>query len=189
MTDQKLPGARHRRDVIVTSALAFAGAGALVALWPFVNAFTVTPDIGTDTTAIDVAALAPGTTEISVWRGKPYVVRRRTADEASRALKQIVTIDRFARNENLEPMSGAAVANRVVPGQPHWIVMSAVCTKGDCLLRDHTASSVDDGVGWFCPCCASRYDLSGRIMSGPAPHNLPVPRYRQQDGRVIIGMR
>ena len=31
--------------------------------------------------------------------------------------------------------------------------------------------------GWFCPCHGSHYDTSGRIRKGPAPDNLPVPKY------------
>jgi ubiquinol-cytochrome c reductase iron-sulfur subunit len=181
----KPPAQPRRRDLLVTSAFALAGAGGLLALWPFVSALTVAPRDDADAVSLDLDAIPAGTTQQVIWRGKPFIVRHRTADEAARSLRQVTRVDRYARNDNLEPLSEAGEINRLVPGKPRYLIMSAVCTKGDCIIRD----VFDDGVGWFCPCCASRYDFSGRVVAGPAPQNLPVPRYKPRDGRWVIGAR
>jgi ubiquinol-cytochrome c reductase iron-sulfur subunit len=45
-----------------------------------------------------------------------------------------------------------------------------------------------DYDGWFCPCHGSQYDTSGRIRSGPAPANLPLPPYEfVSDTKLKIG--
>ena len=42
--------------------------------------------------------------------------------------------------------------------------------------------------GWFCPCHGSHYDTAGRIRKGPAPENLPVPKYEYlTDTKIRIG--
>jgi len=50
-------------------------------------------------------------------------------------------------------------------------VMIGVCTHLGCVpLSDAGAFNA-----WFCPCHGSTYDTAGRIRSGPAPENLPIP--------------
>ncbi len=39
-------------------------------------------------------------------------------------------------------------------------------------------SADDQAGGWLCACHGSKYDASGRIISGPAPKNLEVPTYQ-----------
>jgi ubiquinol-cytochrome c reductase iron-sulfur subunit len=43
--------------------------------------------------------------------------------------------------------------------------------------------------GYFCPCHASKFDLTGRVFKGvPAPLNLVIPPHRFTDhSSVIIG--
>jgi ubiquinol-cytochrome c reductase iron-sulfur subunit len=45
-----------------------------------------------------------------------------------------------------------------------------------------------DFGGWFCSCHGSQYDVSGRVMKGPAPQNLEVPLYHfLNDNLIEIG--
>ena len=59
--------------------------------------------------------------------------------------------------------------------------MLGVCTHLGCVpLGDK-----GDYDGWFCPCHGSHYDTSGRIRKGPAPTNMPIPKYEFVDNNTI----
>jgi Rieske Fe-S protein len=47
-----------------------------------------------------------------------------------------------------------------------FAAVSAVCTHLGCTVR------LDEGRGFVCPCHGSRYDLTGRVLDGPAPRPL-----------------
>ncbi len=55
--------------------------------------------------------------------------------------------------------------------QKEWLVLVGICTHLGCIPLMTPA-------GYRCPCHGSIYDTSGRIVSGPAPHNLAVPPYK-----------
>ncbi len=47
-------------------------------------------------------------------------------------------------------------------------------------------SSTDQDIGWVCACHGSKYDYSGRIISGPAPRNLEVPVYEFINPNAVL---
>ena len=79
--------------------------------------------------------------------------------------------DPLARNPNVAPDAPATDENRVLPGHEDWMVMIGVCTHLGCVPLSDTV----EFNAWFCPCHGSTYDTAGRIRSGPAPENLPIP--------------
>ena len=170
-----------RRDFIVQAACAFAGLGSAVALWPFIdhmnpNPATPPPEVRD----VDLAPIEPGQAITVQWRGLPIVVRHRTAEEVrvARSTPLAHLRDRFARNEALPKRASADDANRTKEGHESWLVVVGICTHLGCHLRSQdSAEAVATGEGWFCPCHAARFDLSGRVRSGPALTNLPVPPY------------
>jgi ubiquinol-cytochrome c reductase iron-sulfur subunit len=88
-------------------------------------------------------------------------------------------IDPHARNAALSERAAASDANRTLARHPEWLVVVGVCTHLGCrLLTGDPAAPDGRGEGWFCPCHAARFDTSGRVCSGPARTNLPVPPYR-----------
>ncbi|MFY9308227.1 MAG: FAD-dependent oxidoreductase [Bacteroidia bacterium] len=46
-------------------------------------------------------------------------------------------------------------------------IVSAVCTHMKCIVRWNSAEQ-----SWDCPCHASRFDTDGKVIEGPALHNL-----------------
>jgi ubiquinol-cytochrome c reductase iron-sulfur subunit len=114
------------------------------------------------------------------WRGQPVIVRHRTDEEVRRAravaLEELP--DRLARNAGLPGNALASDDNRTLPGHAQWLVVIGVCTHLGCLLRPADTASHGPDEGWFCPCHAARFDLSGRVRAGPARTNLAVPPYR-----------
>jgi cytochrome b6-f complex iron-sulfur subunit len=62
------------------------------------------------------------------------------------------------------------------------LAFSAKCTHEGCTVTYLAAQSVI-----WCPCHDGRFDLSGRVLSGPPPR--PLPRYqarRQADGSILV---
>jgi cytochrome b6-f complex iron-sulfur subunit len=57
--------------------------------------------------------------------------------------------------------------------------LSATCTHLGCIIKSH-----EDG--FLCPCHGSRFDRNGKIMSGPAPQNLPWLKVQLAPGNQIV---
>jgi ubiquinol-cytochrome c reductase iron-sulfur subunit len=179
-----------RRDFISLSAGAFVAVGGAAAMWPFID--QMNPNPGTPLpSVVDLAPIEPGQAVTVAWRGLPVVVRHRTREEIERARNVPLHVlpDRDARNAALAPRAPASDDNRTLEGHPEWLVVIGVCTHMGCLLTMTDALQRGDGdEGWFCRCHAARFDLAGRLRSGPARTNLPVPPYRfAAPGRIEIG--
>jgi ubiquinol-cytochrome c reductase iron-sulfur subunit len=181
MSEIHQPAEPARREFIVQAAQAFVGVGSAVAVWPFIdqmNPHKGTP--GPEVKEVDLSVISPGQTISVPWRGMPILIRRRTREEVqlARSARLSELPDRLARNEALPRTAPADEANRTKDGHDNWLVVVGVCTHMGCLLKSQeSASAVATGEGWLCPCHAARFDLSGRVVSGPARTNLPVPSY------------
>jgi ubiquinol-cytochrome c reductase iron-sulfur subunit len=181
-----------RRDFIVIAAQAFAGVGAAVALWPFIQ--QMNPDASTQALAsieVDLSPVKEGQAITVSWRGKPVFVRNRTAQEVQSAkeVKLADLVDRSARNDALPENTPATDPNRTKKGKENWIVLVGICTHLGCIPKGQSLNdSRGDYGGWFCPCHGSHYDTAGRIRRGPAPRNLEVPTYEfVSDSKIKIG--
>jgi cytochrome b6-f complex iron-sulfur subunit len=96
---------------------------------------------------------------------------RLTRDESSK-LEQ----DHFV----IVPVSGQRVI--VLQSQDQLHAFSAKCTHEGCTVTYLPGQSVI-----WCPCHDGRFDLNGRVLSGPPPQ--PLPKYaanRQPDGGIVI---
>jgi ubiquinol-cytochrome c reductase iron-sulfur subunit len=146
---------------------------------------------------VDLAPIAEGQEVTIKWRGNPVFIRHRTAAEieAAKAVKPEELKDPLARNANVAEADQASDANRVVGGEKgeKFLVMMAVCTHLGCVpIGNDGDFAVVEGSsktgGWYCPCHGSHYDTAGRIRKGPAPENLPVPKYEYlSDTKIRIG--
>jgi ubiquinol-cytochrome c reductase iron-sulfur subunit len=185
-----------RRDFIYVATGAVAAAGAAMVAWPFIN--QMNPDASVralSTVELDLAPIAEGQAITVKWRGNPVFVRHRTAKEieVAKAVKIDELPDTDARSANVAEGSPATDENRVVSGKENFIVMMGVCTHLGCVpIGNEGEFAVVEGSaktgGWFCPCHGSHYDTAGRIRKGPAPQNLPVPKYEYiADTRIRIG--
>lgn len=135
---------------------------------------------------VDVSALAPGTSVVVNWNGKPVVVRHRTEKERkdSEAVNLADLKDPIARNANLPADAPATDANRAAPGKEAWIVIVQVCTHLGCI----PSYKEGDFGGWLCPCHGSQYDSAGRVRKGPALENMAVPEFQFiSDTKIRIG--
>lgn len=96
---------------------------------------------------------------------------RLTRDEASK-LDQ----NKFV----IVPVSGQRVI--VMQSQDQLFAFSAKCTHEGCTVTYQPGQSVI-----WCPCHDGRFDMNGRVLSGPPPQ--PLTKYaaqRQPDGGIVI---
>ena len=177
-----------RRDFLylTTGMAGVIGAGALA--WPFID--QMRPNATTlalSTIEVDISTIEEGMSITVKWRGKPVFIRYRTQKEIEEAtavpLEDLK--DPAARNANLAPDAPALDIDRSAgEGRENWIVMIGSCTHLGCV----PLGQAGDYGGWFCPCHGSHYDTAGRIRSGPAPENLPIPPFEFiSDTRIKIG--
>ena len=186
----------NRRDFLYIATGAVGAVGTALTVWPFIS--QMNPDasvLAMSSTEVDLAPIVEGQAITLKWRGNPVFVRHRTAKEidAAKAVKMDELKDPMARNENVKEGVDAADINRVVGGKENILVMMGVCTHLGCVPigNDGDYAVVEGSAktgGWFCPCHGSHYDTAGRIRKGPAPENLPVPKYEYlTDTKIRIG--
>jgi ubiquinol-cytochrome c reductase iron-sulfur subunit len=161
--------------------------GAAAAVWPFID--QMRPDASTlalASTEVDVSAIEPGMSVTVRWRGRPVFIRNRTDAEVEEANAVALADlkDPVARNENIGEADATDFNRSAGEGRENWIVMIGSCTHLGCV----PLGQAGDFNGWFCPCHGSHYDTAGRIRTGPAPENLPVPPFEfTSDTMIRIG--
>ncbi|MGN7618491.1 MAG: ubiquinol-cytochrome c reductase iron-sulfur subunit [Ehrlichia sp.] len=162
-----------RRDFLGLTTLYMAGIGLFSSIYPLIKFLSPSAEvIAQSTVEVNLSDIKEGKTRIVKWQGKPVFIRKRTVQEIEDA--------KSVRVETLrDPQSDQ---ERTHHGKEEWLVMVGICTHLGCVPVE-----VSDGKqGWYCPCHGSKYDTSGRIVSGPAPLNLPVPDYYFSGKDVIV---
>jgi ubiquinol-cytochrome c reductase iron-sulfur subunit len=177
LTVSTMSSAEHtRRDFLYISTGAVAAIGAAATLVPLVA--QMNPDASTIAAGapieVDLTPIAEGQVIKVFWRGKPIFINHRTKQQIEAAENVDV-----AKLPDPQPDSA-----RVKPDRPQWQVLIGICTHLGCIPIAHEG----EYKGYFCPCHGSVYDTSGRIRSGPAPTNLPLPPYEFiSDTTIRIG--
>ena len=165
-----------RRDFLYIATGTVAAVGGAAALVPLIA--QMNPDASTIAAGapieVDLTPIAEGQVIKVFWRGKPIFVSHRSKKEIDAARDvNVATLP--------DPQPDQA---RVKQGKDQWLVLVGICTHLGCIPIAHQGQY----EGFFCPCHGSVYDTSGRIRSGPAPANLPVPPYEfVSDSKIKIG--
>lgn len=176
----------RRRDWLVTAAFGMAGVGGAMALWPFVAAlgpdqetlarrriFELSDLQGREPTTINIDTLAitifRRTEADLAWLKNPPFGQRGVGQASGYAFHDA--------DSNASPQPAWA-KNWHRSLRPEIMVCAATCTRGDCKVRRTTDATIRVVDTLQCPCCGARYDLAGRVFSGPARENLRVPPYR-----------
>jgi cytochrome b6-f complex iron-sulfur subunit len=67
------------------------------------------------------------------------------------------------------------------PKDEELLAFSAICTHEGCTVTYLAGKEII-----WCPCHDGRYDLHGRVISGPPPRPLPEYAIRRQPGGAIV---
>ncbi len=171
------------RFFYVYSSVVFAASLSFVVL-PLISQFLPIFVLAhTSALRVDLRQVLPGKVLTAIWRGIPVFIRNRTSAEieASRRTKLNSLKDRLARNANLNTQALAFDVNRCVSRHgENWLVLLGPCTHLGCIPEAKS-------YGWYCACHGSVYDLAGRVLRGPAPTNLVVPRCVLKIPVLIVG--
>jgi ubiquinol-cytochrome c reductase iron-sulfur subunit len=168
MAENDTLGDSNRRNFLIKVTSAVGGAGVVAAAVPFVASMNPSSDVlAKVTTEVDLSGIPENGVHTVAWQGKPVFIFHRTPEEI-KAME--------ASDGGFEPEPDSKRVKR-----PEWLVVVGICTHLGCVPNK-------EGPGWTCHCHGSQYDDSGRVVRGPAPHNLAVPPYRFiADDKIIIG--
>jgi ubiquinol-cytochrome c reductase iron-sulfur subunit len=186
----------RRRLVMATAAV--GGAGAAVALVPFVASMLPSERARAAgaPVEVDIANLEPGQMITVEWRGKPVWIINRTQEmlETLRKLDDQMADPMSRRPQGeFDPPKNFNPETRSI--KPEVLVVVGICTHLGCSPSSKFKKGSDEGMtgdwlgGFLCPCHGSTFDFAGRVFkSKPAPDNLPVPPYYYlTDSRLLIG--
>jgi ubiquinol-cytochrome c reductase iron-sulfur subunit len=181
---------RRRFLVKATSALGIVGAG--LSTVPFIASMRPSErarSLG-GPVEVDISQLELGQMITVAWRGKPIWILRRTPESLARLTANTgLLADPYSKVETQQPPYASNVHRSI---KPEYLVAVGLCTHLGCVPLARFTSGALSGLGddwpggYFCPCHASKFDLSGRVFKNvPAATNLVVPPHRYSRDTVI----
>lgn len=182
----------RRRLIIATAAV--GGAGAVVALVPFVSSLLPSEraKAAGAPVEVDIGKLEAGQMMTVEWRGKPVWIINRTKEMLATLPK---LNDQMADPKSEKEMQPAYAQNENRSIKPEYMIVVGICTHLGCSPSSKFKVGVEEGMtadwlgGFICPCHGSTFDFAGRVFkSKPAPTNLEVPPHVYlSDTRIMIG--
>ena len=184
------PGQATRRDFLYIATGAVAVSGGALTLWPMIDQMAPSADViaaGAPIT-VDISHLAAGQQMTVIWRSKPIFISHRTpqnlADLKSPGLRALLSDPNSTAHQ--QPQYAQNWSRSV---KPEICVLIGICTHLGCIPKFQPDSAMigRSGIGYFCPCHGSKYDIAGRVFKGvPAPYNLPVPPYHFASAMSLV---
>lgn len=182
----------RRRLIIATAAV--GGAGAVVALVPFVSSLLPSEraKAAGAPVEVDIGKLEAGQMMTVEWRGKPVWIINRTKEMLATLPK---LNDQMADPKSEKDMQPAYAQNENRSIKQEYMVVVGICTHLGCSPSSKFKVGAEEGMpadwlgGFICPCHGSTFDFAGRVFkSKPAPTNLEVPPHVYlSDTRIMIG--
>ncbi len=166
---------RERRRFLYSATAAVGTCGAVISAWPIIDSMNPGADLPKlYEMEVDLTVIHDGGSKTVVWRNEPIFIRHRTQTEIEAARRGDISDLRDPETDS----------DRV--HSPEWLAVVGVCTRLGCVLHgQEVVEHRGDYGGWFCVCCASHFDTSGRVRAGAAPKNLRVPMYDILNGTTM----
>ena len=192
MSNESKVDCGRRRLVVATAAV--GGAGALVALVPFLSSMLPSEraKAAGAPVEVDIGNLELGQMMTVEWRGKPVWIINRSKP----MLETLPELNKDMADPNSEKdMQPEYCQNETRSIKPEYMVVVGICTHLGCSPSAKFKHGPADGMnadwlgGFLCPCHGSLFDFAGRVFkSMPAPDNLEVPPHMYlSDTRILIG--
>ncbi|MCB1933224.1 ubiquinol-cytochrome c reductase iron-sulfur subunit [Accumulibacter sp.] len=192
MSNESKVDCGRRRLVVATAAV--GGAGALVALVPFLSSMLPSEraKAAGAPVEVDIGNLELGQMMTVEWRGKPVWIINRTKP----MLETLPELnDQMADPNSDKDMQPEYCKNETRSIKPEYMVVVGICTHLGCSPSAKFKHGPADGMaadwlgGFLCPCHGSTFDFAGRVFKNkPAPDNLEVPPHMYlSDTRILIG--
>jgi ubiquinol-cytochrome c reductase iron-sulfur subunit len=187
MTDAQTDPKKRSFLTIATGTMIAGGIGAVG--WPLLRQMSPSKNIESPI-EVDYSGLKEGESILLKLREKPVIVRRRTAKEIkqTRSVDVESLRDKFARNASLLEAASATVENRSFGPDGRYVVMFPICTHLGCIVKEenHDFQKGRFEAGFFCGCHAATFDSLGRVYGGPAPTNLPIPKFTLKNNNILV---
>jgi ubiquinol-cytochrome c reductase iron-sulfur subunit len=190
LTKPTADSSRINRRGLLYAATAAVGVAGLTAAWPLID--QMNPDAGLraagDSLSVDLGGLPPAGQIAVHWQKFPIAVVRRTPQMLA-AMQEPSFVAALFDAASAKRQQPAYAKNWHRSIDPAVAVLVAVCTACQCVPQYFADSSaLNVAGGYVCPCCASRYDPAGRVYSGAAQYNLPVPPYSVAGpAKILLG--
>ncbi|EXI80181.1 MAG: Ubiquinol-cytochrome c reductase iron-sulfur subunit [Candidatus Accumulibacter appositus] len=192
MSNESKVDCGRRRLVVATAAV--GGAGALIALVPFLSSMLPSEraKAAGAPVEVDIGNLELGQMMTVEWRGKPVWIINRNKP----MLETLPELnDQMADPNSDKDMQPEYCKNETRSIKPEYMVVVGICTHLGCSPSAKFKHGPADGMaadwlgGFLCPCHGSHFDFAGRVYkSQPAPTNLEVPPHMYlSDTRILIG--
>ncbi|WP_374683706.1 ubiquinol-cytochrome c reductase iron-sulfur subunit [Accumulibacter sp.] len=192
MSNESKVDCGRRRLVVATAAV--GGAGALVALVPFLSSMLPSEraKAAGAPVEVDIGNLEVGQMMTVEWRGKPVWIINRSKT----MLETLPELNKdMADPKSEKDMQPEYCKNETRSIKPEYMVVVGICTHLGCSPSAKFKHGPADGMaadwlgGFLCPCHGSHFDFAGRVFkSQPAPTNLEVPPHMYlTDTRILIG--
>ena len=192
MSNQGKMDCGRRRLIVATAAV--GGAGAVVALVPFVASLLPSERAKAAGAPVeaDIGKLEAGQMMTVEWRGKPVWIINRTPEMLGTLRK---LDDQMADPKSKADMQPPYAQNENRSIKKDILVVIGICTHLGCSPSSKFKAGAEEGMpadwlgGFLCPCHGSTFDFAGRVFkSKPAPTNLEVPPHAYlSDSRILIG--
>lgn len=156
-----------RRSFLINTTTALGLAGAACVALPFIKSLSPNRAVQAMATLdVNLAEIPEGDFKTYLWQGKPVFIWHRNSQQVATATQQDATATIQPEPDTLRTQ------------KPNWLVVMGICSHLGCVPMKGTD-------GWRCPCHGSQFDLSGRVVKGPAGKNLEIPPYRFLDDNTI----
>jgi len=164
--------ARKNFTYAMTSSVGILGTYSAMSIAQIVMGYAINNrELAQGNIEIDIGDIPEGKNMVFVFKGKPLFVRHRSGSEvAAEAAVDVATLR--------DPQTDAERCQ-----DSRFLICEGVCTHLGCV----PVAGAGDFGGYYCPCHGSHYDASGRIRKGPAPLNLPVPKYKLEGTLCKVG--
>ncbi len=166
-----------RKDFIILASGAAAAIAAAGGAVPFIRSMQPSLDVEAERFAeIDISEVPEGKVTTFEWQGKPVWVFHRNAEQIALAANP----PKPSKDPKSKPDSERAL-------KPEYLIVVGICTHLGCIPL-YEGGAKEEWKAWHCPCHGSQYDMSARIIAGPAPQDLEVPPLEYlSDTTVLIG--
>jgi ubiquinol-cytochrome c reductase iron-sulfur subunit len=131
----------------------------------------------------DLKSLSPGLQVMVPVSNQPVFILKLTDAQTLQAQSVEISAlrDPYVQNANLSDAAPATLENRTANFGGPIVIQVGLCTHLGCVPLNVT----DQQRTWSCPCHAAHFDNLGRVLAGPAPTNMSIPRYRVSDDGIV----
>ena len=149
---------KERRNFLGLALGGFTAVGGIAALGAAKKTWDPLPSVkAAGFSEIDVANVPENELVTEKWRGKPIFVLKKTKDMPKDDRDIIVGKDRF-------------------------FIAIGLCTHLGCI-----PSYFSGQKKFICACHGGQFDTSGRVLKSPPPTPLPIPPFKVNGTKIVLG--